>query len=685
VWGDTSCPNCGTDNYKLTKIIDSGNNEWKFKYDIMGNVTEMIYPDGSKITQDYDLSGRLTTFTNKRQQQITYEYDSQGRLWEKITPEGIIRFSYDNRDRMIEIEANDYHYQYRYGVAGVNFQGSDFTIVEEKDLGTGQWTQSVNNKHGLPAVFYDSLGWKKMYYYNFSQGGGTPIGFTPYLVSYYKRWNSSQYRTVYSYDSGNRLTKKRTNFAMENHFQYNNNGLLQRIRYIDYYSSNGFPESNLYLNRDFSGVISSITGERDMMVTYNPDLEIANVQHISPTPFQENYTNDPRGNRLTSLNNAYSYNHLNQMLESANHFYQHDAAGNLVYEKSKISGEAFKYFYNYENRLTRVEHYQTETLPPDMISTYTYDFYGRRLQKNVNGVITNFLWEGNNLANELDFNYQPIRRYIYGADMDDVEAHVEMSEVTGSVFDPSRKGWYTYVKDQVGTVYKVYSDYHKQIVDTRTYDTFGNLISQNGSSKCNLGFQGKYFDLESGLYYFYNRYYNPANGRFINEDPIGLDGGLNMYDFVKNDPLNYIDPFGLLKCKAAGSKVYRISVDVYSYKINKLKPRIKPVTNLVLFNWKVLANIHAQLECRLICTDDCGKTTIKKVKTSGIPQKSRIFYLQGPGNPLGRLGGLIRLITTKGKNIDDYMTECFEEQILKQLKDFKTNVADEICQSIFGN
>jgi RHS repeat-associated protein len=180
-----------------------------------------------------------------------------------------------------------------------------------------------------------------------------------------------------------------------------------------------------------------------------------------------------------------------------------------------------------------------------MVSTYTYDFYGRRLQKNVNGVITNFLWEGDNLANELDVNYQPIRRYIYGADMDDVEAHVEMSEVTGSVFDPSRKGWYTYIKDQVGTVYKVYSDYNKQIVDTRTYDTFGNLISKNGSSNGNLGFQGKYFDRESGLYYFYNRYYNPSNGRFINEDPIGLDGGLNMYGFVFNNPVNWTDPFGL--------------------------------------------------------------------------------------------------------------------------------------------
>ena len=184
-----------------------------------------------------------------------------------------------------------------------------------------------------------------------------------------------------------------------------------------------------------------------------------------------------------------------------------------------------------------------------MISTYTYDFYGRRLQKNVNGLITNFLWEGNNLAHELDFNYQPIRRYIYGADMDDVEAHVEMSEVTGSVFDTSRKGWYTYVKDQVGTVYKVYSDYHKQIVDTRTYDTFGNLISKIGSSNGNLGFQGKYFDNESGLYYFYNRYYNPINGRFINEDPIGFSGSDNFYRFVENNPINNIDPFGLATFK----------------------------------------------------------------------------------------------------------------------------------------
>ena len=134
---------------------------------------------------------------------------------------------------------------------------------------------------------------------------------------------------------------------------------------------------------------------------------------------------------------------------------------------------------------------------------------------------------------------------VYRTSKDDAEDCVEIFEITGGMFDQSRQGWYSYIKDHVGTIYKVYSDNTKQIVDTRAYDTFGNIINRVGTSTGNLGFQGKYYDQESGLYYFYNRYYNPANGRFINEDPIGLNGGLNMYGFVENNPVNSIDPFGL--------------------------------------------------------------------------------------------------------------------------------------------
>jgi RHS repeat-associated protein len=99
--------------------------------------------------------------------------------------------------------------------------------------------------------------------------------------------------------------------------------------------------------------------------------------------------------------------------------------------------------------------------------------------------------------------------------------------------------------DQVGTLIKVYKHETKQMVNTRTYDTFGKLVNQTGSSTGNLGFQSKYYDQESGLNYFYHRYYYPNIGRFINEDPIGFHGKENFYVFEKNCPENMIDPYGL--------------------------------------------------------------------------------------------------------------------------------------------
>ncbi len=94
------------------------------------------------------------------------------------------------------------------------------------------------------------------------------------------------------------------------------------------------------------------------------------------------------------------------------------------------------------------------------------------------------------------------------------------------------------------TIHNRYIWRHLTIVLTTLIFTFG-LAPDSLAFKNNLHFSGHYYDEESGLYYNWNRYYNPRTGRYMTSDPIGLQGGINKYGYAAANPLTKTDHSGL--------------------------------------------------------------------------------------------------------------------------------------------
>jgi len=105
---------------------------------------------------------------------------------------------------------------------------------------------------------------------------------------------------------------------------------------------------------------------------------------------------------------------------------------------------------------------------------------------------------------------------------------------------------YHYVNDHLGTPQEIH-DGRGDVVwaaDTSAYGKTRSYLKREIDNP--IRFPGQYYDAESGLHYNRYRYYDPMAGRYINQDPIGLDGGINQYAYVLQNPVTSFDPDGLL-------------------------------------------------------------------------------------------------------------------------------------------
>ncbi|MCP4351003.1 MAG: RHS repeat-associated core domain-containing protein, partial [Desulfobacterales bacterium] len=263
----------------------------------------------------------------------------------------------------------------------------------------------------------------------------------------------------------------------------------------------------------------------------------------------------------------------------------YDDDGNLT-EISDYPG-SLKYSYNAENRLVAA----APELPMqgDGKVEFVYDYMGRRVKKTVsvwNGSWVQeaeklFVYDGWNMICEITSeNSQPAteKYYVWGLDLS--QSLQGAGGIGGLIatLDNSVSVVYYYFYDANGNVGQLVNASDGSIAAHYEYDPFGNIIKAEGEYKDSnpYRFSTKYIDSETGLIYYVFRYLSTDLGRWLNRDPLGEEGGINLYGFIQNDPLNHIDPYGMSPWSIILKKAAKLGIKkgIKEYIENRIKKEI---------------------------------------------------------------------------------------------------------------
>ena len=167
--------------------------------------------------------------------------------------------------------------------------------------------------------------------------------------------------------------------------------------------------------------------------------------------------------------------------------------------------------------------------------TYKYDPSGRRIEKSGGCEAIKYCYDGGNVIAEYDGNDRLLRKYIYGARVDEPVCMIEV--VDSNVV-------YYYHFDGLGAVVAL-SDSDGDSCQSYEYSVYGQVATEDPNHPNPYMFTGRRFDIETGLYHYRARCYNPHIGRFMQTDPVGYSAGINWYLYCGNNPLGRVDPSGL--------------------------------------------------------------------------------------------------------------------------------------------
>jgi len=561
-------------------VTNPDNKPTTYTYDAAGRVTSVTDPLTYATSYAYDRAGRLRRLTDAKLQATTFDYTPLGRVRSETRPGGGgMSYTYNAAGKIAtRTDALGQTLEYGYNDVG---QLETLTAYDAQGAQTRQTTFGYDRAGNLksyadctdarPCVSttyrYDAFNRKieETVTYPSTLSGGEGFSKTlryTYLPNGLKRtFTGPDGVTVsYAYDAADNLTGVRLpgagTVAIPSHtmgrpdsvttpggqqtFEYDRLLRLKQ-RTVPSAGSGQAGASTAYDYDKLSNILT--TTDTHGTTTYEYDwlsrLTSATSTSLSTGSSNEAWTYDPVGNRLSSAdvgdviahNERNERNERNELRVYGNLTFSYDAQGNQT-DRRENGAVVQRFIYDADNRLVRVEDGMG-----GVIAEYDYDPFGRRLWKEVNGERTYFFYADEGLIAEFDETGNEIRSYGWQPDA---------TWGTNPLYLKQNGVYYWYRNDHLGTP-QALVDSSGNVVWQATYTAFGNATIQVETVENNLRFPGQYYDAETGLHYNFHRYYDPLTGRYTQPDPIGFAGGdVNWYAYVGNDPINWIDPLGLL-------------------------------------------------------------------------------------------------------------------------------------------
>ena len=508
----------GYDSYGRLQALTNENGErYRFAWDAGDRLTEQQDLDGSAKRYDYDRLDNITAVTaaaapygnglaivpEDPPAPIIHrlERDAVGRLIAKTTDDGRTHYSYDAVDQLTAVTFTD-------------LQGNTQALCFAYDA-LGQLLAEQSSA-GTLHHHYDELGnliqtqlpdgrWLNRLYYG--SGHLHQINLDGHVISDFERDRSGRLRARQRRHASQPSLMPA---AAQKHFEYD-------------------PANNLISRRE---------DEHLELLHYDATGRIIATQDNTQGQ-RETFAYDAAANLLDGPQPGAGLVVHNKLLTYQDKRYRYDGFGRMIEKRSAKRGVQ-RFAYDAEHRLIQVRSQKGER---ETVVNMTYDPLGRRITKTEHDSRgyalgeTRFTWDGLRLLQE--HRHSQTSLYLYEDD-----GYTPLARIDGVGEHQSVR----YYHNDLNGLPEQLTEADGETVWRATYRVWGNTAEEVREpyyiEEQNLRFQGQYLDRETGLHYNTFRFYDPDIGRFTTPDPIGLAGGLNLYQYAPN-PFGWVDPKGL--------------------------------------------------------------------------------------------------------------------------------------------